>query len=83
MLVSGQDVTVNITIESQDQVVTGMRMEEAESSGAGVRLPPGEYPLFPLEVVNINTVTDVRSEDTFLSAPDCQYPLISVRHQLS
>ena len=38
-----------------------MRMEE--SPGSGDRVRPGEY---PLEVVNINTLTVMRSEDTFL-----------------
>ena len=68
-------MSVNLTIESQDQVVSGMRMEEAELSGAGGRVRPGEY---SLEVVNINTVTVISSEDTFLrsrAAPDCQCPL--------
>ena len=52
-------MSVNITIESQDQVVSGMRMEESP----GVRVRPGEY---PLEVVNINSVTVMSCEDTFL-----------------
>ena len=51
-------VSVNLTIESQDQVVSGMRMEESSGAGDGVR--PGEY---PLEVVNINTLTVMRIEE--------------------
>ena len=61
-----------------------MRMEESP----GVRVRPGEYPLLPLEVVNIvniNSVTVMSSEDTFLrsrAAPDCHCPP-SVSHLLS
>ena len=56
-----------------------MRMEESP----GVRVRPGEY---PLEVVNINSVTVMSSEDTFLrstAAPDHHCPPISVSHHLS
>ena len=62
-----------------------MRMEESP----GVRVRPGEYPLSPLEVVNIvniNSVTVMSSEDTFLrstAAPDHHCPPISVSHHLS
>ena len=59
-----------------------MRMEESP----GGRVRPGEYSLLPLEVVNINSVTVMSSEDTFLrsrAAPYDHCPPISVSHPFS
>lgn len=59
----------------------GLRNEDGGGQeSSGVRVVPGEY---PLEIVNINTVTVMRSEDTFLrsrAAPDYHCPPMSVSH---